>query len=323
MNKFRMMSVFVVLAMLFSFANVSPAHAAIGVIFVNSDADTVADDGVCTLREAITAANSDTASGATAGECAAGAGADTIIFTADYTITLVVIQLPAVTSELTITGNGAANSIIQANAAPNTAVSRVFQMTATGNLTLDGVTVRHGRCYPIPRGGDCGAISLGGGIYNAGGTLTVTNSTISGNSGGGIYNDAGGMVTVTDSTLSGNTSGGGIYNDGGTLTVTNSTLSGNSTNLEGGGIYNYGGTLTVTDSTLSGNSAEHGGGINNNGFGTTVTNSTLSGNSAGQGGGILNEGTLTVTNSTLFRQLGRLRRRHLQLRLHYFGTARP
>ena len=32
---------------------------------VNSLADTTADDGVCTLREAITAANTNTASGAT------------------------------------------------------------------------------------------------------------------------------------------------------------------------------------------------------------------------------------------------------------------
>ena len=80
----------------------------------------MADDGVCTLREAITAANSDTASGATAGECAAGAGADSITFAADYTITLDGSQLPVVTSEMTITGNGAANTIIQANAAPDT-----------------------------------------------------------------------------------------------------------------------------------------------------------------------------------------------------------
>jgi CSLREA domain-containing protein len=143
-NKPRFLSVFIVLAMLFSFANVSPAHAA-GIIVVNSDADTVADDGFCTLREAITAANSDTASGATAGECAAGSGADTITFAANYTITLVGSQLPAVTSEMTITGNGAANTIIQANAAPNTATYRVFEVTSTGNLTLDGVTVRHGK----------------------------------------------------------------------------------------------------------------------------------------------------------------------------------
>ena len=43
-NKARFLSVFIVLAMLFSFANVSPAHAAVGIV-VNSSADTVADDG--------------------------------------------------------------------------------------------------------------------------------------------------------------------------------------------------------------------------------------------------------------------------------------
>ena len=37
-------------------------------IAVNSIADIVADDGQCTLREAITAANSDTASGISSGE---------------------------------------------------------------------------------------------------------------------------------------------------------------------------------------------------------------------------------------------------------------
>ena len=50
-------------------------------ITVTSAADTAADDGVCTLREAIVAANTNTASGATLGECVAGAaGLDTINF---------------------------------------------------------------------------------------------------------------------------------------------------------------------------------------------------------------------------------------------------
>ncbi len=40
--------------------------------------------------------------------------ADDITFAADYTITLVGSQLPAVTTEMTITGNGAANTIIEA-----------------------------------------------------------------------------------------------------------------------------------------------------------------------------------------------------------------
>jgi predicted outer membrane repeat protein len=94
----------------------------------------------------------------------------------------------------------------------------------------------------------------------------VTNTTFSGNSasefGGGIDNK--GTLTVTNSTLAGNSAagGGGILNDG-TLRVTNSTLSGNSASGFGGGIYNYFfSTLTVTNSTLSGNSASlFGGGI--------------------------------------------------------------
>ncbi|MGD0947074.1 MAG: choice-of-anchor Q domain-containing protein [Candidatus Binatia bacterium] len=84
----------------------------------------------------------------------------------------------------------------------------------------------------------------GGGIDNEG-TLTVT-STFSGNSasagwqglgfGGGIFNDAGSTLTVTNSTFSGNSAlgfgsledrspgGGGIVNSGGTLTVTNTIV---------------------------------------------------------------------------------------------------
>src|SRR5262249_54256869 len=54
-------------------------HAA--TITVNSIADAIANDGQCTLREAIIAANTNIASGAAAGECAAGgAGLDTIAF---------------------------------------------------------------------------------------------------------------------------------------------------------------------------------------------------------------------------------------------------
>jgi hypothetical protein len=138
----------------------------------------------------------------------------------------------------------------------------------------------------------------------------VTGSTLSGNSGGGIYNDSG-TLTVTGSTLSGNTAsgsfGGGIDNYHGTLIVTDSTLSGNSATFTGGGIANSNrGTVTLTDSTLSGNSASVGGGIYNEST-LTVSNSTLSGNTASfYGGGIdnetratLNPARLTVSNSTL------------------------
>jgi CSLREA domain-containing protein len=48
-------------------------------IMVNSSSDIVANDGECTLREAIISSNTDAISGGAAGECAAGSGAGDII----------------------------------------------------------------------------------------------------------------------------------------------------------------------------------------------------------------------------------------------------
>ena len=102
------------------------------------------------------------------------------------------------------------------------------------------------------------------------GSLTLTNSTITGNgtiaSGGGIYNT--GTLTVVGSTFSNNTAaadgfgnGGGIDNGGGTLTVVNSTFANNSVRSGyGGGIAVDGGTATITNSTITGNSVGGGGG---------------------------------------------------------------
>ena len=75
-------------------------------ITVNSLADVAANDGACTLREAVTAANTDTASGAATGECAAGSGTDTISFNVAGTITLT-SALPDISTDLSISGGGA------------------------------------------------------------------------------------------------------------------------------------------------------------------------------------------------------------------------
>ena len=104
--------------------------------------------------------------------------------------------------------------------------------------------------------------------------------------GGGIRND--GTLTVSNSTFSGNQGnncGGGIYNNtSGTLTVSNSTFAGNQGNNSGGGIANLG-TLTVSNSTFAGNRAGHGGGVYNGGTATLkntiVANSPAGGNCAG------------------------------------------
>ena len=247
---------------------IQPAYAAS--IVVNSAADTVANDGACTLREAITNANANDQSGST--DCAAGSGADAITFAANYIITLG-SQLPAIATNITINGNGAANTIIEANVAPNTATYRVLEVAGTGNLTLDGVTIRNGKD------------SDGGGIYNSG-TATISASTISGNTanmgnGGGISNY--GTATLTASTISGNTadSGGGISNRG-PLSVTNSTLAGNSATSAGGGALRNGNAsiATLINVTISGNASTSQAAVWNE-SGTLHLTNTLIANSSG------------------------------------------
>ena len=251
-----------------------PAHA------LTYTVTTLADSGAGSLREAITAANATVAN-------------DTITFSVSVSgIIGLTSALPNLANNGTLTINGARAITVTRN---SVSPFRIFRVNSGANVTLNGLSITNGFAS-----GD------GGGIYN-GGTLTVTDSTLSGNSatffgGGGIYN--GGTLTVTDSTLSGNSvtffDGGGIYNSG-ILTVTNSTLSANTADFGGGILNNFGGTLMVTNSTLSGNTAGGaGGGIANLGGALTVTNSTLSANTADFGGGIYNSGgTLTVPNSTL------------------------
>jgi hypothetical protein len=124
---------------------------------------------------------------------------------------------------------------------------------------------------------------------------TITNNHgNSGRFGGGIFNGAGtGTLTLTTSTVSGNTGGigGGIANNG-KLTLTNSTVSGNSANGEGGGIYNFvhQGTVNLFNSTITNNHAnadfsgnESGGGVFNAGPPVTINfqSSIIAGNFSG------------------------------------------
>jgi len=75
-----------VLLLLLSLTGVQPAYAAS--ITVDSTADIVADDGACSLREAISNANTDSAMFSSTGECAAGSGEDAITIPAGtYTST--------------------------------------------------------------------------------------------------------------------------------------------------------------------------------------------------------------------------------------------
>jgi hypothetical protein len=100
--------------------------------------------------------------------------------------------------------------------------------------------------------GNSATYYYGGGIYNLQGMLSIVGSTLKANvasRGGAICNDGGSSsatLTMANSTLSGNSAdalGGGIFNDGSSSPVTNkinsSTFSGNSAS-QGGAIDNYG-----------------------------------------------------------------------------------
>lgn len=229
------------------------------------------DDGAGSLRQTIAVAVS----------------GDTVVFSdtlAGQTITLT-NQLE-INKNLTIDGGSLATPITLSG---NNAV-RVFAIGAGNVVALSHLSIVSGT-----------VADNGGGIYNTG-TLRVTHCTLSGNAataGGGIYN-AGGTATVAESTLAGNTAiryGGGLYTNGGTVTVIDSTFANNRTTYTpwangygGGGLYNNGSTLNVQNSTFADNAAPQncGGGLYNAGA-ATVQASTLSGNSAGYGGGIWNE----------------------------------
>ncbi|MBI1766046.1 MAG: CSLREA domain-containing protein, partial [Acidobacteria bacterium] len=258
-------------------------------IIVNSLADGApANNGQCTLREALLNANGDNQSGST--DCVAGSGADTITFSVNGTINLTSV-LPDISQGLTINGSGANLLTVRRN--DGAADFRIFNIPGGGlNITLSGMTISNGRG------------TSGGGIFSAS-NLTLTNCDVSGNvsvgniGGGVLLSNANG--TFSGCTISGNTSqdrGGGISFETGSsisvlLTLTNCTVSGNTATGAGagGGIFNLGfaGTsaLQITNCTFANNAgAADTGGVRVGaiGAGTTATatlRNTIIANSTG------------------------------------------
>lgn len=168
----------------------------------------------------------------------------------------------------------------------------IYLMDAAAGATLNGATVS---------GATAGA------IRNVG-TLTLTNATISGNTGAtapGVYNLAGATVTMTGGSISGNTAttssyssvarGGNVYNSG-TFNLVSGTIENGIVQNSykratgeaqvvlamGGNIYNDG-TFTMTTGTISGGQARRSG----------------TGDNLCQGGNIYNAGTFTMADGTI------------------------
>ncbi|KAA3639816.1 MAG: hypothetical protein DWP95_09725 [Proteobacteria bacterium] len=133
-----------------------------------------------------------------------------------------------------------------------------------------------------------------GGVSVSGASVTIDDSTISNNStistssgGGGLYigNYGGALdLTISNSTISGNTSdlrGGGIshqdYGNSSTVVLNNVTLVDNSSSAAGGGLSNDTATIILNQTLISGNSGTGGSEIDSTGGTVTVDNYNLFG----------------------------------------------
>jgi hypothetical protein len=195
---------------------------------------------------------------------AAGSG-DTILFDSSLsgqTITLSSGEL-TINKSLDIEGPGARLLAISGNKA-----SRVFNVGAGVTATIAGLTVSNGQGAGISNAGTLtlsaatirdNSGGAGSGLYNSG-TATVTACTFTRNdadwSGSAVYNAALGTLTLSNSTVSGNTgaSYGSIGSEGTTL-ITNCTIAWNAGS--GGGIMaawvGYVGTLQLRNTIVADN----------------------------------------------------------------------
>jgi hypothetical protein len=220
---------------------------------------------------------------------------------------------------VTIQGQGAPATVVQAHPGFGLASARVFTVSSPARVVIRDVTIRHGNeptnangggiflsdgCLLLDRvvitlnrdGAEPGGHSRGGGIYVSMGALRVRDSTISDNvaeggvtgvngwggyaSGGGVYVSSNDVAEIVNTTISGNQALGG---DG--------VIDGYSFGW-GGGISQAWGTLNLINSVVRGNHAI--GGAVTNGFGGPA-----------EGGGIFggSNGAVHLVNTTVSSNL--------------------
>jgi hypothetical protein len=251
----------------------------------------LADSGSGSLRQAVLTAN-------------ATAGADTIAFAAGLsgTVTLQSGEM-TITDDLGIGGPGASQLTVSGNH-----LGRVFRMSgSTTAVAISGLTIADGLAT--------GTTTLGGGIFNDSGHLTLTSMTFTGNQ------------AVGDDKPTAVAGGGAVASiNGATLTVTGCTFTGNGSvaadRSEGGAILSdaastltVGGSLFADNQSLSlGGATEHhewfggsGGAVSSLGdsaatfSATTFTrNRALGGDGTpGQDGAVAQGGAITNSSSLL------------------------
>jgi CSLREA domain-containing protein len=316
---------FAVLSILAALTPAPPVRAD-SIITVTTTADTLVDDGQCSLREAVIAANTD----ASRGGCPAGSGADTIRFAAALVSPVKINLMPGYyTEDESLNGDLDVSSVVTFEGRPEAPVTldaggeletSILGVLNTGRVTMSDFVLRGS--------GDKAGPAV---LVSASGALTMTRILLVDHQTAAI--DALGRLTLSDSSIAScenglevlngradlarvdisDTPGGALRVDSGALTVTNANLVGGIELLESeasfvrvelsgsGSVRNHLGKASFSDCVIRGRRGSFGG-LRNDGATAqmTIRNCRVTGNTADlRGGGISNGGTLEVENSTI------------------------
>ncbi len=259
-------------------------------ITVDTTVDDTATNGNCTLREAITAANTNAAVDA----CTAGtSGMDTITVPAG-TYSLSAGVFPSIIEDLSITGAGKGVTLIDAHTA-----SRFFTVSNGQTLMLSGLTLERGTSS------GAGAIEASSAILhiNASEILTSTNTSDDGGAISMLHGS--GYFTDTDFIANGTVSNVGAIDASGTcgtLSIVGGRFERNYANSgHGGAIWEtcattfISGTTFITNTATASNAA--GGALYiPGGTNIEIHNSIFQDNRAGRGGAVAHVAAAVVLN---------------------------
>jgi hypothetical protein len=246
-------------------------------------------------------------------------GATTLQLSSNCTYTIftpatAVDGLPPITGDITLAGGQ--NTVIRRSALAK--AFRLIEVGASGDLTITNLSLNNGSAALLAVIGGFGPV--GGAILDAG-DLSVTNSTISGNTalnGGGVYVAKGASATISSTLMNLNTTftlavakpatptqgnGGAVYTDG-DLRLFNTVIDSNTAADNGGGLYvDIPGTAVTEQTTVTNNTASNaGGGIANTGS-LSLSGSQVRLNVAGNiAGGIVSNNTDVSLTSTIVRK---------------------
>ena len=233
-----------------------PAYAA--VITVDTDEDENNSDGDCSLREAIQAANTDTA----VDNCTPGSDHDEIQFslTLPAIITLTLGDIAIENDPLTLTGPGATQLAISGND-----TFRIFDVAANIPVTISGLTLQNGHT------------AVSGGAIRSEGPLTMSDAVLLNNSAG----SDGGAIDITAQ-----------------LTLTNTEVLSNTANGEGGGVKVTGASVLANGRFLNNESGSFGGGIYANDSISIDGTDFVSNTAASYAGAVWAWSNATIANAT-------------------------